>query len=235
MAKTLTIDVWSDVVCPWCAIGKRRLDAALEKFPHRDSVQVAWRAFELDPSAPRLQEGDNAARLGRKYGRTRAEAEAMIRNVEQTAAKDDLEFHLLDARSGNTFDAHRLLKLAAERGVQGAVKARFFRGYMSEKEAIGDPETLVRLAAEGGLDAEEARAVLASDRYANEVREEEAAARQLRISGVPFFVLGGRLAVSGAQPAEVMLGALQQAWEALPASDAADAAEGATCGPEGCA
>lgn len=235
MERKLTIDVWSDVVCPWCAIGKRRLDAALAKFPHRDSVRVAWRAFELDPSAPRLQEGDNAARLGRKYGRTRDQAEAMIRNVEQTAAQDGLEFDLLEARSGNTFDAHRLLKLAAERGVQGAVKERFFRGYMAEKEAIGDPDTLVRLASEAGLDAEEVRAVLASDRYAKEVREEEATARSLGINGVPFFVLGGRLAVSGAQPADVMLGALQQAWEALPAIDAADVAEGATCGPEGCA
>ncbi|HEY2513776.1 MAG TPA: DsbA family oxidoreductase [Polyangiaceae bacterium] len=235
MAKTLTIDVWSDVVCPWCAIGKCRLDAALAKFSHRDSVRIAWRAFELDPSAPRVQEGDNAARLGRKYGRTRAQAEAMIRNVEQTAAQDGLEFDLLDARSGNTFDAHRLLKLAAERGVQGAVKERFFRGYMAEKAAIGEPETLVRLASEAGLDAEEVRAVLASDRYAKEVRDEEASARSLGINGVPFFVLAGQLAVSGAQPADVMLRALEQAWAALPASDAPDTVDGATCGPEGCA
>src|SRR3984957_19112263 len=216
MKKTLTIDVWSDIVFPWCAVGKRRLEAALALFPHRDDVTVIWRAFELDPSAPAIQEGDNATRLARKYGRTKAQAEAMMTQLAETAAKDGLDFHLLTARSGNTFDGHRVLHLAAERGVQDAVKERFFRGYMSESEAMGDREVLVRLASEAGLDAEEVRAVLASDRYASEVRAEEEAARKLGIHGVPFFVLAGKYAVSGAQPADVMLRALEQAWASLP-------------------
>ena len=236
MPKRLAIDVWSDIVCPWCAIGKRRLEQALAGFAHADEVDVVWRAFELDPDAPAVREGDNITRLAAKYGRTRTEALAMTRRVEETAAQDGLEFHLTEARSGNTFDAHRVLHLAAERGLQGKVKERLMRGYMTEGEAIGEHAVLVKLASEAGLDAEEVRAVLASDRYAHDVREEEAAARSLGISGVPFFVLGGKYALSGAQPVHVMRGALEQAWSSLPESEAAaQEEEGAACGPEGCA
>jgi predicted DsbA family dithiol-disulfide isomerase len=237
MAKKLKIDIWSDIVCPWCAIGKRHLEAALEQFPHRDDVEIVWRAFELDPSAPKVTAGDNVARLAQKYGRTKAQAEAMMHQVEDTAAKDGLELHLTTARSGNTFDAHRVLHLAAERGLQNAVKGRFLRGYMTEGRSIGEHEVLVELAAEAGLDADEVRAVLASDRYATEVREEEATARQLGINGVPFFVLDEKYAVSGAQPASVMLSALEQAWASRgeDVSEDASGQEGAACGPEGCA
>jgi predicted DsbA family dithiol-disulfide isomerase len=211
MNKPLKIDVWSDIVCPWCAIGKRRLEAAIAKFSHGDAVEVVWHAFELDPSAPAVRAEDNATRLAEKYGRTKAEAEAMIQEVSDTAAKDGLDFQLARTRSGNTFDGHRLLRLAAERGLQGALKERLFRAYMTEGEAIGDPAVLVRLAAEAGLDPDEVRAVLASDRYASDVREDEETARKLGIRGVPFFVFGERLAVSGAQPVDVLLGALEQA------------------------
>jgi predicted DsbA family dithiol-disulfide isomerase len=234
MKKTLHVDVWSDIVCPWCAIGKRRLENALARFPHADDVEVVWRAFELDPSAPAVREGDNAARLAEKYGRTRAQAEAMIQGVADTAARDGLELNLLRARSGNTFDGHRVLHLAAEKGLQGAVKERFLRGYMTEGEAIGDREVLVRLASEAGLAAEDVRAVLASDRYASEVREEEEAARSLGINGVPFLVFAGKYAISGAQPADVMLRALEQAWSSLPEGEG-EAQEGVACGPDGCA
>jgi len=233
VVKTLLIDVWSDIVCPWCAIGKRRLEHALAKFPHRDQVRVAWHAFELDPSASALPSGDNVERLAHKYGRTRAEALQMMRHVEQTAAKDGLELHLTTARPGNTFDAHRLLQLAAERGVQGAVKARLLRGYMTEGEAIGDRDVLVKLATQAGLDAEEVRAVLASDRYVGEVREDERAARSLGVSGVPFFVFGGKYALAGAQPPELMLRALEQAWQDTGEGEAL--AEGSVCDAKGCA
>jgi predicted DsbA family dithiol-disulfide isomerase len=230
--KKLRVDIWSDVVCPWCAIGKRRFETALARFAHKDEVEVVWRAFELDPSASAVQSEDNATRLARKYGRTREQAVAMMQQVAATAAQEGLEFDLVNARSGNTFDAHRVLHLAAERGVQGAVKERFFRAYMSEREPIGDREALVRLASEAGLDAEEVRSTLASGRFAAEVREEEEVAQRLGIRGVPFFVLGGSIGVSGAQPAEAMLGALEQAWGR--AGAASEVAEGAACGPEGC-
>ncbi len=171
--KKLHVDVWSDVVCPWCYIGKRRLEAALAKFPHRSDVELVWRAFELDPSAPKVAVGDHAERIAKKYGRSREQIAEMTRNITSLAAVEGLDFQLEASRSGNTFDAHRVLHLAGERGKQDAVKERFFKGYMTEKEAIGDPEVLIRLAAEAGLDADEVRAVLASDRYAKEVREEE--------------------------------------------------------------
>jgi predicted DsbA family dithiol-disulfide isomerase len=233
MTKNLAIDVWSDIVCPWCAIGKRRLEVALTRFGHAEAARVRWHAFELDPGAPRQASGDNATRLAEKYGKTREEAVAMMRHVEQTAAKDGLDLHLVTARSGNTFDGHRLLCLAADRGVQAAVKERFMRGYMTEGEPIGDRAALGRMAAEAGLDPTEVAEVLASDRYAKEVREDEAAARRMGVSGVPFFVLGGKYAVSGAQSPDVLLRALEQAWAGL--EDAADAADGAACGPEGAA
>ena len=234
MNKKLRVDVWSDVVCPWCYIGKRRLEGALARFAHKADVEVIWRAFELDPSAPRVAAGDHAERIARKYGRSRGQIEEMTRNITGLAAAEGIAFDLEHSRSGNTFDAHRVIHLASERGLQDAVKERFLRGYMAEREPIGEPEVLVRLAADAGLDAEETRAVLASDRYAREVREEEETARRLGISGVPFFVIGGKYGVSGAQPADTLLGALEEAWRKEP--DAVDVAraEGAACGPDGC-
>ena len=139
--------------------------------------------------------------------------------MEDTAAKDGLELHLTTARTGNTFDAHRVLYLAADRGLERAVYDRFLRGYMTEGEAIGNREVLVKLASEAGLEATEVRAVFASDRYKSEVREDERAARSLGINGVPFFVFGGKYAVSGAQHAEVMLRGLEQAWAGVGETD----------------
>ena len=234
--KKLRIDVWSDIACPWCYVGKRRLEAALEKFPHRDEVEVVWRAFELDPSAPAERPTDvgYAERLAKKYGTSVKEAQGMIARMTEVAAGDGLDFHFEKIRPGNTFNAHRVLHLAGERGKQDAVKERYLLAYMTEGAPIGDTETLIRLAAEAGLDADEVRATLASDSYAQAVREDEDEARQLGISGVPFFVLATRLAVSGAQPAELLLRALTQAWKEIDARPEVFA-EGAVCGPDGCA
>lgn len=233
--KKLRIDVWSDIACPWCHVGKRRLEGALARFPHRDAVEVVWRAFELDPTAPRVIDlsVSYAARLAKKYGSSVADAEGMIERMTDVARRDGLDFHFERIRPGNTFDAHRVLHLAAERGRQDAVKERFFRAYLSEGEAIGEPEVLVRLAAEAGLDPDEVRSTLASDAHASDVRAEEDEARELGIRGVPFFVLGGRYAVSGAQPEDLLLRALAQAWSELEDEPPA-IEEGAACGPEGC-
>ena len=233
--KRLRLDVWSDVVCPWCYIGKRRLEAALALFAHRDVVDVVWRAFELNQAAPRLTDGSDsyAARLAKKYGFSVAQAETRLRQMRDMAAAEGLDFRFERIQPGNTFDAHRVLHLAAERGVQGAVKERLLRAYMTEGEAIGDPEAVARLAAEAGLDLNEVRAVLASDAYAREVRADEREAQALGVTGVPFFVFGQRYAVSGAQPAEIHLGALEQAWRDI--SNAPTLTEGAACGPDGCA
>jgi predicted DsbA family dithiol-disulfide isomerase len=231
----LRVDIWSDIACPWCYVGKRRIEAALARFPHRDEVAIVWRAFELDPSAPRVRadEGTYAERLARKYRTPVAQAEGMIRRMVDVAAADGLEFRFDRIRPGNTFDAHRVLHLALERGVQGAVKERFLRGYMTEGEAIGEPEVLVRLAADAGLDADEVTALLATDTYAPEVRADEAEAREHGIDGVPFFAIG-RYGVSGAQPAELLLRVLGDAFQERVEEPEAAFAEGAACGPDGC-
>ena len=166
------MQIWSDVVCPWCYIGKRRFEAALADFPHRDEVEVVWRSFELDPSAPAEREGDYAARLSRKYGVSVPQAQAMIDRMVETGAGDGLELRFDRSRAGNTFDAHRVLHLAAERGVQGAVKERLFRATFTEGEPIGDRATLVRLAAEAGLDPDETAEALASGAHAEAVRDD---------------------------------------------------------------
>jgi predicted DsbA family dithiol-disulfide isomerase len=250
-AKKLRIDVWSDIVCPWCYIGKRRLEAALDRFPHRDEVEVVWRAFELDPSAPRERDPSvsYATRLAKKYGSSVREAEARIARVAALAAAEGLDFRYERARAGNTFDANRVVHMAAERGVQGAVKERLLRAYFTEGEPVGDRETLARLASEAGLDAEAVRAALAGDAYADDVRRDEREAAELGIGGVPFFVFAGRYAVSGAQPAELFASALAQTWDDLEAEAGAaaapgaaaantdatqDADEDAACGPDGC-
>lgn len=211
MSANLTIEVWSDVACPWCFVGKRQLEAALAEFPQAGWVQVRWRAFELDPAAPAEREGDYAEHLGKKYGVSTVQARAMLERMTRVARDAGLDFHFERIRPGSTFDAHRLLRLARERGVQGAVKERFLRGYFAEGEAIGTAESLTRLATQAGLAEDEVASVLASDAYAREVREDEARARELGISGVPFFVIG-RHGVSGAQPPAALRSVLDKAW-----------------------
>jgi predicted DsbA family dithiol-disulfide isomerase len=227
----LSVDIWSDIACPWCYVGKRHFETALSDFPHARQVRVTWRAFELDPSAPAEREGDYVARLGHKYGVPAAQAQSMIERMTAVARSVGLEFRFDRIRSGNTFNAHRLLHLAAERDVQDAVKERFLRGYLCEGEAIGTSEALQRLATEAGLDADEVASVLASDSYGGEVRHEQAQAHELGISGVPFFVIG-RYGVSGAQPPTAIRSVLDKAWGDIAAVPVF--AEGAACGPDGC-
>ena len=232
--KQLAIDIWSDIACPWCYVGKRRLEKALEQFPQRDSVVIHWHSFELDPAAPRRIEGDHAERLAKKYGMSVPQAQKRIDQLCEVALAEGLDFDFEHIHSGNTFDAHRVLHLAADHGLQGQMKERLLHAYFTENAAIGEPEVLVRLAAETGLDADEVSAVLASDTYKNEVRADEQQAAKLGINGVPFFVLGGKYGVSGAQPAEVMLRALTQAYSELVQPALTTIAEGEACGPDGC-
>ncbi len=232
--RALQIDVWSDIACPWCYVGKRRLEAALARFPYRDAAEVKWRAFELDPAAPaaRGTTVSQAQRLADEYGMSVKQAEARMAQLMELAAADGLDLRLDHVQSGNTFDGHRVVHLGAERGRQDAVKERLLRAYMTEGQLISDHDVLARLGAEAGLEPVEIRAVLASDRYAREVRADEEQASALGIRGVPFFVLGGRYALSGAQPSDVILHALNQAWEEVVGKKVH--LEGATCGPDGC-
>ncbi len=208
----MKVEIWSDIVCPWCAIGKRRFETALADFSHRDEVEVVWRSFELDPHAPRERPEDLATHLAGKYRTSRERALLMERHMTDVAASEGLTFRLERARPGNTFDAHRLLHLAADRGRQDTVKERLLTAYLTDGEPIGDCDTLVRLAAEAGIDAGEARAVLHGDAYAGAVRTDEREAQALGVTAVPFFVIDRRYGVSGAQPAQVMEEALERSW-----------------------
>lgn len=229
----MQVEIWSDVVCPWCAIGRARFERALDGFVHRGDVEVRYRSFELDPTTPRVVDGPYADRLAAKYRTSVPQAQAMIDRMTGQAAAEGLSFDFALARPGNTFDAHRLLHLAAERGVQHQLKVRLLHGYLSEGAAIGTVDALHVLAAESGLDAAEVTAVLDSDRYAAAVRADEQQARAYGITGVPFFVFDGRLGVSGAQPTAVLERALNQAWEATDAR--VDRATHATHDPRACA
>lgn len=233
----MKIEIWSDVVCPWCYIGKRRFETALARFEHRDQVEVVWRSFELDPHAPRHSEGAQDEMLAKKYGVSLAQARAMIERVTRLAAQEGLEYHLDQAQRGNTFDAHRLIHLAAKQGLQGEMKERLLRAYFTEGRPISDTETLVALGAEVGLPAGEVRAVLTSDAFADAVRADEQRAAAFGIRGVPFFVIDEQFGVSGAQEADVLLTALQQAWaKSHPLTlVGATPAETAACDGENCA
>jgi predicted DsbA family dithiol-disulfide isomerase len=235
MSARLKIDVWSDIACPWCFIGKRRLEAALREFPDADQVAIEWRSFELDPRAPRVRDKSlsHNERLAKKYGVTVERAQAMNDRLMGVAAEEGLAFDFQRIQSGNTFDAHRLLHLAKARGVQDQVKERFMHAYLCEGEPIGEPEALQRLAVDAGLDAEEVQAVLATDQFADEVRADQREAGALGVDGVPFFRIG-RYGAAGAQPAQLLLQILERAFSELPKPLERFGTDGPTCGPDGC-
>jgi predicted DsbA family dithiol-disulfide isomerase len=208
----VNVEIWSDVVCPWCYIGKRRFEAALAGFEHRDDVTVTWRSFELDPGAPASVLGDPVERLAAKYGMSRADAQAAQARVTANAATEGLDFHLNRALSGNTFDAHRLLHHALSAGLQNEMKERLMAAYFVEGRPIGDRDVLVELAAEVGLDEATVREVLASGAGADAVRHDEREARDLHITGVPYFVIDRAYGIAGAQPSELIVSALRRAW-----------------------
>ncbi len=218
--EPVRIDIWSDVVCPWCYIGKRRLERALADFEHRDQVEVHWRSFELDPHAPAVREGDPAGRLARKYGISVDQAQAASERLSALAAGEGLQYRLQTARSGNSFNAHRLLHLAEERGRQDQLKERLLAAYLCEGLAIGDTNVLLTQAVSVGLDPTEVREVLESDAYAEDVRADEADAAEREINGVPFFLVGGRFGIPGAQEVDTLVAVLRRAWVKLEAGAA---------------
>jgi predicted DsbA family dithiol-disulfide isomerase len=208
----MKVEIWSDVVCPWCYIGKRRFEAALARFEHRDQIAVTWRSYQLDPGTSRTPGKAINEILAQKYGVALSQATAMNDRVSAIAAQEGLEYHLEKAQYSNTFDAHRLIHLAATYHLQHEVKERLFKAYFTEGAMLGDTETLVKLVAEVGIDVDEARAVLSDDTYADEVRADREQARALGIEGVPFFAIDHKYGVSGAQSSKVLGEMLEQAW-----------------------
>jgi predicted DsbA family dithiol-disulfide isomerase len=202
----MIVEIWSDIACPWCYVGKRRFEAALEGF--EPDVEVTWRSFELDPGAPASREESAAEHLAGKYGMPVEEARARQAQLAAMAAEDGLELHFDRVRAANTFDAHRLTHLAAEHGRQDAMVERLQRAHFTDGELLSDHETLARLAAEVGVPG--AEEMLASDRFAAEVRDDERLAQEVGITAVPTFVVDRRVAVAGAQQPEVLRQLLQR-------------------------
>lgn len=223
----MRVDIWSDVVCPFCYIGKKRLEAAAQEAGIE--LEVHWHSFQLDPEAPVRQEVSNSERLAQKYGRTVAEVEEMQRNIAEIAKAEGIEFNWEGANSGNTFNAHRLIHLAQSKGLGNEAQEAFFYSYMTQGLAIGERETLEDVAARIGLNPVEVDDLLDSEEYADFVKfDQEVAHEQLKVTGVPFFVFDQRVALAGAQPKEVFLQVFEKALDTSTNSQAAQ------CSPETC-
>ena len=222
----MRVDIWSDVVCPFCYIGKKRLEAAAEQAGLE--LEVHWHSYELDPEAPVRQEVSNSERLAQKYGRTLTEVEEMQRNIAAMAAEEGIQFNWENANSGNTFNAHRLIHLAQSKGLGSEAQEAFFYSYMTQGLAIGERETLEDVAARIGLNPVEVEDVLNSEEYSDFVKFDEDVARdQLKVTGVPFFIFDQRIALAGAQPREVFLQVFEKALQNPKAEvEATDAAIG---------
>ena len=208
----MEIQFWSDVVCPWCYLGKRRFEHALAEFDHRDEVTVVHRAFQLDPTAPKDQTFDQVELLTQKYGVDADHFKKQHAELVRMGEIEGLEYHFEGGRAGNTFNAHRLVRLGLERGVQEAVLERFFRAHFTEQRSLFEADSLVDLAVEAGLDREEARLVLTEEKYTAEIEADVQQALAYGANGVPFVVIDARYGVSGAQPRQTFAGALERAW-----------------------
>jgi predicted DsbA family dithiol-disulfide isomerase len=208
----MRVDIWSDVVCPWCYVGKARFEQALSTFDHRDGVEVVYHAFELDPAYPKDQRETSIAMLSRKYGMSEADARAADARVADLAAAEGLGFDP-ERPVGNTFDTHRVLQLGLAKGVQAELLSAVNKAYFAQARSVFDRDVISEIAAGAGLDAATVGEVLDGDSFAAEVRKDEAQARELGISGVPFYVFDMALGVSGAQPTQTLTSALNQAWE----------------------
>jgi len=209
----MKVEIWSDVVCPFCYIGKRKFEKALEGFEAKDKVEIEWRSFQLDPDMEYVPGQSVHEYLGKRKGASTAEGKRMNDAMTAVAKEVGLEYNFDKAIINNTFNAHRLLHFAKEKGVQNEMKERLFRAYYTEGKNIGDMETLARLGEEVGLEAEEIKTVLNSEKYAQDVLIDQYKAQQIGARGVPFYVFNNKYAVSGAQPSEVFAQVLEKVWE----------------------
>jgi predicted DsbA family dithiol-disulfide isomerase len=223
----MEVEIWSDVVCPWCYLGKKRFEHALADFSHPDDVQVVYRSFELDPDAPSDATTPVVDVLATKYGMSPEQAEQTQRQMEERAAADGLTFRLQDLRRGNTRDAHRVLQLAREAGRQSETMERLQRAYFTDQQSIFDHDSLARLGAEAGLDEAAVRSALESDAFADHVETDEEMARAIGATGVPLFVIDRKYGISGAQPPQTITQVLERAWaeSEVAESEAEDEAE----------
>ena len=239
----MKVEIWSDIACPWCYIGKRRFEKALAAFPHRDEVEVQWRSYQLDPTLPDHHDGTELDYLVDRKGMSRAQVSQMFDQVTSIAADEGLRYDFGSVVVANSFAGHELLHLAKARGVGDEVKEALLSAHFEHGEDIGDREVLVRIGTQAGLDADEIARDLATHTWRDAVVADITAANSLGIRGVPFFVLDDKYGVSGAQPTELFTQALEQAWreshplvmlQPVATGIATDAADTVACGPDGC-
>ncbi len=209
----MKVEIWSDVVCPFCYIGKRKFENALNSFAHKEAVEVVWKSFQLDPTTQPNPGQSVAASLAHKKGWSMEQVQQINAQVTQAAQEVGITYQLDKAVIANTGDAHRLIHLAKHHQLQDAAEERLFAAYFTEGKDIGDKATLVQLGTEIGLNAEEVQQVLESDQYAEAVEQDQYEAQQLGIRGVPFFVFNQKYGVSGAQPSDVFTEVLEKVWE----------------------
>ncbi|UFU00626.1 DsbA family oxidoreductase [Radiobacillus kanasensis] len=235
----MKVEVWSDFVCPFCYIGKRRLENALEQFPHKDQVEVEFKSFQLDPNTPAYTEKHIYEALAAKYGSTIEQMEEMNKGLIQQAAEVGLTYNYDDMKPTNTFDAHRLTKFAKTVGKEAELTEKLLHAYFTESKNVGDIDTLADIAATVGIEKEKALEVL-NDKsaYSQDVKADESMARQIGVTGVPFFVINNKYAISGAQPLETFAGALQKVWDEenpKPMFEDLSSENGAVCTDDSCA
>lgn len=233
----MKIEVWSDFVCPFCYIGKARLEHALEEFEEKNSVEMVYKSFELDPNAERNTGQNIHEKLAAKYGRSLEEARGMTANMTEQASMEGLDFQFDNMVPTNTFDSHRVAKFAESKGLGLSVAERFFKGVFTEGQDLGDHEVITKLAVEAGLTESDVTEVLAAGSYGDQVRAEESEAHQIGVQGVPFFVINRKYAISGAQPKEMFVQGLKKAFDeekATPQFETFSQNEDAACTEDGC-
>ncbi|MDQ0031915.1 DsbA family oxidoreductase [Arthrobacter bambusae] len=231
----MKIEIWSDVACPWCYIGKRRFEKALAEFPHRDTVEIQWRSYQLDPSIPEHYDGTELDYLSKRKGMDPAQVSQMFEHVALQAMGEGLNYRFDDVVVANSFTAHRLIHLAAAHGKQDEAKELLLSGHFEHGRDIGNPEYLSKLGTELGLPEAEIAELFSTDKYAGDVRSDISEARMLGVTGVPFFVIDRKYGLSGAQPSEVFTQALTQAWQEANPLVAVGSSDAEACGPDGCA
>jgi len=209
----MKVEIWSDIMCPFCYIGKRKFENALQQFRHQEQIEIVWHSYQLDPEMQHVPGRNINEVLAEKKGWSPQQAKQMNDQVTAMARTEGLEYNLAQAVPANTFNAHRLTHLAAQYNLQNKAEERIFRAYFTEGKNIGDAETLVQLGTEIGLPATEVRQMLQTDAFTAAVQQDISEAQQLGVRGVPYFVLNRKYGISGAQPSEVFLKALNQVWE----------------------
>ena len=237
MGNKLKVQIWSDIMCPFCYIGKRRIEEALQNFEHKEAVEIEWKSYQLDASFIASPEDNMVEHLAEKYRKDNDWAQNMLDNMTQNAKTAGLDFHFEKAVLANSFNAHRLLHLAKKYNLANDLEELLFKAYLTEGKNVNDLDTLSKLGIEVGLDSEEISQVLNSDTYGSEVKKDQEEANAIGVQGVPFFVLDNKYAISGAQPASAFLETLEKVWEEGKFESKVtllNTTDGDSCGIDGC-